>query len=209
MTKEDLTSKLQQYKSSHEGDWIGLHDTHEKGISEKIENTGLCVSYNPYGKKARRFINESGEFDLSNNFMTTMYHLSNDDKITLLSNPVEPIIVNIPKQILEMFRESELDEQSYQKVCMYGFQQPSTNFTDENGNLKVIRGDVLPQDQPIGANIRLLPACFVAGHFDMETGSFIENPKHFSKLPPEKQQLALNFFASIAKQRITPPSENE
>lgn len=207
MTKQEMLLKLQQYVKTHNGDWIGVHDTHKKGISEKIENLGLCVSHNPYGNKVRRFMNESGKIDLSKDFMATMNHLSNENDIQLFTTPVEPLIVNIPKQILEMFNKNELDEDSYKIMCMYAFQEPSTKTTDENGNFVETRGDIYPQDEPEGANIRLLPACFIAGHFDMESGEFIDNPKHFSKLPPERQQKAIDFFTKLSKERLTSVDE--
>ena len=182
MNVEEFNKNLFNYMINQNGSWIALHDAHNTSLSKTIEENGLCVSYSPYGKKVRRLKDEKGNIDLSQDFMATMYNLKNED----ISNspvsvvPVCPIIVNIPKELAQIahIRPGELD--AHKVFCGYGFEE----FPESGSG----RGKMTYQDTPDGANIRMLPSYLIAGHFDTETGNFVENPKHYSKLTPEAQE---------------------
>ena len=199
---EQLTNN---YIITHKGSWLGIHDTHNIGIAEKIENVGLCVSYNPYGGKIRRFKDENGNIDLTDNFMSTMYFVKDNKLDIAFDYCVEYVFVDIPKEVLKELNLSNTDEKSYRSVCGYGFQK-LIEEKDEDGNLRYKRGDIEPRPTAKNANIRLLPPCFIAGHINSKDKTFVENQKHFSKLTEHQKKLIINDLKSKIK---TPPQPGE
>ena len=206
MKLTELQDKLKEYYDKNQGCWIGLHDPHYEDTSSKIEKNGLLVSHGPYGRKVRGFMDEKGEIVLDErNFKTTMYHSKTGDAPELMTLPQSLIVVNIPKEILELFGADSLNEASYQPFCIYGYQEEPIVIRDENGFfIGAKHGDIDPQTTIVDengkrANVRVLPACFVAGHFNIETGEFVENDKHFSKLPIEEQKGLVEFFMQFIK----------
>ena len=195
MHAEEFAQVLKQYISTHQEDWLGLHDSHFRSFGEKIIQSGLSVSYNPYGSKVRQFHDKNGKIDLSRNFMATMYHL-NSPNFELYSVPVEPVIIRIPARILNELNLSPQIEQSYQSVCGYGkmeiLQSQSEDF------VRPVR-IVEPRKTQDDANIRLLPAYFVVGYFDMQSEKFIENTKYFDNLPESEQQKIIEKLKEFHK----------
>ena len=189
MELQEYNKLINEKINSHKGDYIGLHDCHLVEIAPSIMSVGLCVSYNPYGKKVRRFMDADGTIDLDKNFVTTMYHLSknNQEEYVAKNLPVCPFIISIPKEILDIVEDSCNNEFVYEIMCNYGFQERPKEIKLNNGERGFVRGDIKLKPTSKGANVRVLPLCFVEGYYDMSTGKFVENPKHYSKLPKQEQ----------------------
>ena len=180
MEIQEFNQILTKYIEEHKGDWIALHDAHDTSLSSTIENNGLCVSHKPYGGKIRHYKDEKGNIDLDHAFMATMHTLKPDQpSLPTSSAPVCPIIINIPKELADIAHILPGQEDAHHALSGYGYETKP-----EPGQL---RGDIKYQATPEGANLRMLPFYLIAGHFDMKTGTFVENPKHFSKLPKEAQ----------------------
>ncbi len=209
MELQEINEKLEEYYTNNIGCWIGVHDSHREETSPKIELNGLMVSHSPYGKKARRFMDENGNINLDNNFKATMYHLSTLEAPTFEVLPQSPVLVNIPKEILEAFDKPANIEDSYKDFCVFGYQEPPTQSTDEYGFPTTTHGDITPKTSSKGANVRIIPSFFVAGHFNMALGDFVENPKHFSHKTPDEQKRIIEFYKEfIQTHSSTNASEN-
>ena len=174
MDKIELNKVINKYAEEHPESWVGLHDSHNIELPKKILDIGLCVSHNPYGKRGRNT-------PVSHNFMATMHHVTERQPVSLPVLPVAPVLIDIPKEILDLFNATNHDYSSYQYVCLYGHQSLKET-TDEFGWKIFVRGDITPLETEEGANVRLLPPCFVVGYYNVSTDEFINNPKHFYNL---------------------------
>lgn len=180
MEIENFNQILTKYIKENNGNWIALHDAHDTTFLTSIENNGLCVSHKPYGGKIRHYKDEKGNIDLEHVFMATMHVLKPSQPTLPISNsPVCPVIINIPKELADIMHITPGQEDAHQPFCGYGYET-----YPEPGQL---RGIIKYQTSPDGANVRMLPFYLVAGHFDMTTGEFVQNPKHFSNLSKEAQ----------------------
>ena len=206
MTREELNDWMQEYIYANPDAWIGIHDTHHIGISSKIEVAGLNVSHSPYGRKVRRFKDENGKIDASKNFKATMFHLTSQQGQPLIINPVDPVIINIHPVILSLFEYDCTNPDAFKDFCLYGIEQPPTTC-DETG--EVMHGDSSVVSKPDEANVRILPSYFIAGHIDMETGTFIENPNYFLNLSKDEKDKIYVAYAKLARKRFEQESENE
>lgn len=181
MNIAEFTEKFIDYVDYNKGAWLGLHDAHRTELSQDILNEGLTVSYNPYGGKIRHIKDKNGNIDLNIDFMPTMFAIKPEDRMPPMPTvPVCPIIVNIPKELVDIAHITPGINNEHILFCGYGYEPPS-----EDG---LYRAKMKYQDTPEGANIRMLPAYLVAGYFDTQTGEFINNPKHYSNLTKEEQE---------------------
>ena len=187
MRTDSYYNFLEKYVPEHTGDFIASHETNNANVPEKIFLTGLRVTHSPYGRKIRRFINENGSINLDCAFMATMSPVDSkslkQDKM-YFETPTAPIIINIPKELLEITGESASNEDCFEFFCGYGYEERPTG-TDRCGK-------ITPLESEQNANVRLLPSYLIAGTFNPETNKFIENDKHFSKLPKEEQDKIIN-----------------
>ena len=187
---------LKKYINDHPNDFIACHETNNPATPEKIIETGLRVSHSPYGKKIRRCIDDHGKIDLDRAFMATMTPVNNkniDQNKFYLETPTAPIVINIPDELLKIALINPTDEDAHKFFCSYGFEEPLTG-TDRCGKITP-----LSPENKNKANVRFLPSFLVAGHFNPENGEFIENNKHFSKLPKEEQDKIIQECSSKYK----------
>ena len=185
MTFEEYLTIVGDYARAHENDWMGVHDCHYAGgVAENIERTGLCLSFNPFGKKV------AGR-TLEQNFRRTLYHLNNpSDKIYVL--PVCPVFVRIPSEILKLAKADKDDLFTHYKLAVPGVMERP--YLDEQGN---VHRSITPASSKDGANINLLPTCFIEGHIDMATEEFVSNPLFYENLSDkEKDEVKARILQS-------------
>ena len=183
MQTDSYFSFLKNYLHEHPDDFVASHETNNPDTPQKIINTGLRVTHSPYGRKIRHFINENGSINLDNAFMATFSVLDAkkiDNEKFLYETPTAPIIINIPKELLEIAEEVSTNEDCFKFFCGYGYEERPTG-TDRCGK-------VTPLDDEKNANVRLLPNYLIAGSFNPETGKFEKNDKHFTNLSKEEQK---------------------
>lgn len=180
-------SFLKKYIAEHRSDFVASHETNNTSVPENILQTGLRVSHSPYGRKFLRCLNDDGSIDFDRVFMATMTPV--DEKILetdefCFTSPTAPIVILIPEEMLKVagLKPTTLDVHKF--FSKYGFEQRPTGMDR--------CGTITPLETSKGANIRLLPTHFIAGYFDIEKGVFVENEKHFSKLPKENQTQIIN-----------------
>ena len=170
---------LKKYTAEHSDDFIASHETNNASVPERILQTGLRVSHSPYGRKIRRCLNDDGSIDLERAFMATMSPVDKNSIETEKScfcSPTSPIVILIPEEVLKVANLKPTEPDVHEFFSGYAFEE----FPTENEGRC---GKVTPLANSKGANIRLLPTCFIAGYFDPVKEEFIENDKHFSKLP--------------------------
>ncbi len=173
---------LKNYLAEHKQDFVASHETNNISAPEKILDTGLRVSHSPYGRKIQRCIRDDGSIDLERAFMATMFILEEETferDMFYFESPTAPVVINIPEALLKATDAKPNSENTVKFFAGFGFEARPT----ENNRC----GEVTPLESRKGANVRLLPSCFVAGHFDIQKGVFIENEKHISKLPQAEQ----------------------
>ena len=173
---------LKNYINEHPDNFVASHETNNPTTPQKIFDTGLRVTHSPYGRKIRNFINENDSIDLDNAFMSTFSVVDIkkiDNEKFFYQSPIAPIIINIPKELLEITAESAVNEYCFKIFCGYGHEERPTG-TDRCGN-------ITPIENEKNANVRLLPSYLIAGTFNTQTGVFEENDKYFSKLPEKER----------------------
>ena len=188
MTLDEFNKEINLYIKNNNTSWIALHDAHSIKLIDKIFNSGLCVSHNPFGKRGKNI-------PVEDNFMTTMYYLTSKS-VSLQTLPVAPIIIKIPQEILALYSNNGNEELTYQKFCLYGKQEINT-ATNYDGNTEYSRGDITPLETAENANVRMLPSYFIAGYYNISTGKFIQNSKHFYNLSKEDQEKVIKLFQSL------------
>lgn len=184
---------LKKYIDEHTADFVASHETNNSKIPETILQTGLRVSHSPYGTKFKHCLNDDGSIDFERAFMTTMLVVDNnsvDKNKFYLETPTAPIIVNIPAELLKITGSKTTDDTAHEFFSGYGYEERPTE-----PNCRC--GKITPLPSKKGANVRLLPACFVAGHFDPVKEIFVENDKHFSKLPQEEQDKIIKEYTEM------------
>lgn len=206
MNIQEFKTFINDYVKENPDCWIGLHDTHTVGLSQKIENVGLNVSHSPYGKKSRHLRDENGKIDVSKNFKATMFHLSGENEATLFAVPKDPVVINIPTVFLDIYGYSATNSSAFQDMCLYGIEQPPIPNEDGFG---FRNGDSVVVANPEEATVRILPTYFIAGHIDMQSGEFIENPKHFSNLSEEEKEEILSINKELSTCVVEEESESE
>ena len=182
---------LKKYTAEHPADFVASHETNNASAPTKILETGLRVSHSPYGRKFRHFLNEDGTLDLESAFMATMSitdskSLENDK--FYFESPTAPVVINIPKKLLSAVDAKTNSEATPQFFAGYGFEAHPTEMNR--------CGEITPLESRKNANVRLLPTCFIAGYFDPVKETFIENEKHFSKLPQAEQDKILREYTA-------------
>jgi len=206
MNIEEFKNFINDYIKTNPDSWIGLHDTHHVGLSSKIESDGLNVSHSPYGRKSRHFKDENGKINALKNFKATMHHLSGEKEVKLYSLPKDPIIINIPSTFLDIFGYSLTNPFAFQNMCLFGIEQ--SPIPCENG-FGFMNGDSIEVSNSEEATIRILPSYFIAGHIDINAGTFIENPKYFLNLSKEEQDKILLKNTEISRKIIEDESASE
>ena len=200
MEKEQFERIINEILKNNPQCWIGIHDCHYKTIGDEINKTGLSVSYNPFGRKVRRFCDENGNIDLTNNFMTTIDYLTNK-QYHCFSLPVEPVIIIISEKVLKKLNLPANEEESYKKVCGYGKMQLIKNSNIPDILFRLVE----PCETKKDANIRLLPSCFVAGYFDMTAEKFVDNPDFFENLSIAKQDEIIEQLIKFEQEKQSHP----
>ena len=191
MKTESYYKFLKKYIAEHPQDFIASHETNNASVPERILQTGLRVSHSPYGRKIRFFKRDNGSINLDKAFIATMIvtdSASIDKNKLYFETPTAPIVINIPSSLLKITGSKTTDISAHEFFSGYGFEEFPTETEGKCGK-------VTPLKSSKGANIRLLPTCFIAGYFDPEKEVFIENEKHFSKLPQEEQDKIIEEFA--------------
>ena len=184
---------LKKYKTEHKTDFVASHETNNSNIPTEILTTGLRVSHSPYGRKIRRCINENGSINLERAFMATMSVIDEktiDRDKFYFENVTAPIIINIPENLLKITGTRTTDEFAHHFFSGYGHEERPTESESRCGK-------ITPLKTSKGANVRLLPAYFIAGHFDPVKEIFVENDKHFSKLPQEEQDKIIKEYTEM------------
>lgn len=203
--------ELEEYKKiindiikKYDGCFIGLHDCHNTSLSDKIEKNGLSVSPSAYGSRIKRkgIMDENGKIDLDRDFQATMYVISNQSSLESACTcvPVCPIIIVVPKEFIKMTEISPSSEDYIKILSGYGIEDKPKKVIGKFGEPEVVRGDIRPLTDANGANLRLMESCFVAGHIDIKTGKFVENPQFYGNLSEsERQKLFLLLSERIKK----------
>ena len=185
---------LQKYIAEHSDDFVASHETNSVSVPEKILSSGLRVSHSPYGRKIRHFTNESGKIDLEHAFMATMDVIDSKSLTQnkfFYENPTAPVVINIPRQLLNTADISHTDEDTHKFFCGYGFEEQPAE-SERCGKITPLSSDDADK-----ANVRVLPSFLIAGYFNPESGRFIENDKHFSKLPKEEQDKIIQQYTKM------------
>lgn len=177
MDKSVFKEMVEGIVKAREGDWVGVHDCHQSGgLAEIIENSGLCVSHNPYGKQGRML-------PLEENFRTNMFGLREDgriDDMLFMGTVVCPVFVIIPKVLLKVYKAKPTDFDSFKNFCVPGrMERPEPD--------NPFRRVSLTRDR-VDANVNVVPPYLIAGHIDMETGEFVKNPQFFENSSQKEQQ---------------------
>lgn len=192
---------IKKYAEEHSDDFVASHETNNTSVPERILQTGLRVSHSPYGRKINFFKKEDGSIDLDKAFIATMYILdasSIENSKFYLETPTAPVVINIPKELLETVDAKTNADETPQFFAIYGHEE----YPVENEGKC---GKITPLETSKGANIRLLPTCFIAGYFDPVKEVFVENDKHFSKLSKEEQVRILNQYTLKFEQTQNQP----
>ena len=181
---------LKKYTAEHTEDFVASHETNNSNIPERIFETGLRVSYSPYGTKFKRCLNDDGSIDFERAFMATMFVLDStsvDKNKFYLETPTAPMVINIPAELLKITGSKTTNDTAHEFFSGYGYEERPTENEGRCGKITLLESSK-------GANVRLLPTCFIAGYFDPVKETFVENNKHFSKLPKEEQQKIIEEF---------------
>ena len=181
---------LKKYTAEHPADFVASHETNNNSIPERILQTGLRVSHSPYSRKIQHCLNSDGSIDLERAFVATMFVLDSnavDKNKFYLETPTAPMVINIPSSLLKIIGAKTTDDSAHEFFSKFGYEERPT---ENEGRC----GKVTPLETSKGANIRLLPTCFIAGYFDPVKEVFIENDKHFSKLPQAEQEKIIKEY---------------
>ena len=187
-----ISEFMKQYQKEHTGAWLAYHMSGTEAW-ESIEKSGLLATWSPFGKKGRYCTDENGHFDLSKMpFKATMVHAGSgteqDDILFFdkeLSEHFSTVIVCIPKQVVDALGGNITDGELYKEVCGYGIMSV---VQDEFGTYKLSEIEpCLTDEEKKNANVRMVPRCFIAGHFN-ENCEFVENKLYYENLPKKEQE---------------------
>ena len=205
MNLEEFLNALDLYKKENKNCWIGLHDCHSTDeTKDNILSSGLSVSHSAFSKRMSNIKDMWGDKYLEHAFMATIYHLNKGEQP--FTKPICPIIINIPKVVLEQLNGSPEDSEFYKIVSEYGYQgiEPNPNHV---GYFRRTQIEKPSPEHP--ANTRYLDSYFIHGYFDMKSGEFIENPKFFSNLSAHEQEKIINVLKELKSEDKKPQNVDE
>ena len=181
---------LKKYLAEHPEDFVASHETNNSSVPERVLSTGLRVSHSPYGRKFTRCLNDDGSIDFERAFMATMFVLDNktfDQNKFYFESPTAPIIINIPTELLKIVDAKNTSEDAHKFFSGYGYEEYPTENEGRCGKITHLESSK-------GANVRILPSCFIVGYYDPVKEVFVENDKHFTKLPKEEQEKIIQEY---------------
>lgn len=204
MENKEYQEMILKIMENNKGAFIGLHDCHDTNLASPILDNGLSVSRSPYSRKYDRYVqfDEHGKPNLETSYRATMHELVKNKEDSspgafqdiITTNPVCPIIIVIPKEIIDLSDVDVTKIDAFKPFTVLGHEEPPVPYTDEGGFEHYNRGAITPALSQEEANLKIVPTVFIAGYIDMDTGEFVKNPNYYENLPNDQKAIIKEQF---------------